>query len=116
MTRLRADSLLLLVAFIWGTAFIAQKHGNGYIGPLLFVGLRFFLSSLVLAPLALYEKKRSTSPLKQKDIWLTVLMGLILFSATTLQQVGLLTTTATNAGFLTALYVVLVPFVGWLLS
>jgi len=116
MTRLRADLLLLLVAFIWGTAFIAQKNGNGYISPILFVGLRFFLSSLVLAPLAFFEKKRSNEPLNKKDVWLTVLIGLILFCATSLQQIGLLTTTATNAGFLTALYVVLVPFVGWLLS
>ncbi len=52
MTRMRADLILLLVAFIWGTSFIAQKHANETMGPISFVGVRFLLSWIGVAPLA----------------------------------------------------------------
>lgn len=109
MSRVRADLLLVLTAFIWGTAFIAQKNAGDLMGPISFVGLRFLLSCVALAPLALYESGRSGSPLKKGDWSLAGLIGFCLFAAAALQQVGLATTTATNGGFLTALYVVLVP-------
>jgi len=113
MSRLRADLLLLLTAFIWGTAFIAQKDANLSMGPLTFVGARFLLSALVLIPLAVYEARRAGAPLGPMD-WLQAgLVGLCLFAGASLQQVGLKTTTATNGGFLTALYVVIVPFLLW---
>ncbi|HEY3644766.1 MAG TPA: DMT family transporter [Gammaproteobacteria bacterium] len=113
MTRLRADMMLLLTAFIWGTAFIAQKDANHSMGPISFVGLRFLLSAIVLLPLALYESRRETAPLSRKD-WLQAgLVGLCLCTGSCLQQAGLVTTSATNGGFLTALYVVIVPFMVW---
>jgi drug/metabolite transporter (DMT)-like permease len=115
MNRLRADLLLLLTAFIWGTAFIAQKNANESMAPVLFVGSRFLLSALALIPLAWYEARKGTIPLSRKDIVQALLVGLCLFSGAALQQIGLMTTTATNGGFLTALYVVIVPFVVWLL-
>ena len=113
MTRLRADLLLFLTAFIWGTAFIAQKDANHSMGPITFVGSRFLLSALALIPLVIYEMRRSGTALSRKDWNQAVLVGLCLFAGAALQQVGLVTTTATNAGFLTALYVVLVPFMVW---
>ncbi|AZG75843.1 DMT family transporter [Methylocystis rosea] len=109
MSRVRADLLLVLAAFIWGTAFIAQKNAGELMGPITFVGVRFLLSCAALAPLALYERRYSDSPLKKGDLPLAGLIGLCVFLAAALQQVGLATTTATNGGFLTALYVVLVP-------
>lgn len=116
MNRLRADLLLLLTAFIWGTAFVAQKDANQSMGPITFVGARFLLSALALLPLVAYEARRAAAPLARLD-WLQAgLVGLCLFAGACLQQVGLLTTTATNAGFLTALYVVIVPFMLWTLT
>jgi len=109
MSRLRADLLLVLAAFIWGTAFIAQKNAGELMGPITFVGVRFLLSCVALTPLALYEARRSGSSLKKGDLLLAGLIGFCVFAAAALQQVGLATTTATNGGFLTAIYVVLVP-------
>ena len=113
MNRLRADLLLLLTAFIWGTAFIAQKDANQSMGPILFVGSRFLLSALALIPLVLYETRRNSTPLSRRDWLQALLVGLCLFAGASLQQVGLVTTSATNGGFLTALYVVIVPFMVW---
>jgi len=117
MTRLRADLLLLVVAVIWGTAFIAQKQANEAMGPISFVGVRFLLSWIALAPLALYERKRmDCPPLDARDMRLAGLIGLCLFIGAALQQIGLVTTTATNGGFLTALYVVFVPPMVWIVT
>jgi len=113
MNRLRADLLLLLTAFIWGTAFIAQKDANQSMGPILFVGSRFLLSALALIPLVIYEARRNPLPLSRRDWLQALLVGLCLFAGASLQQVGLETTSATNGGFLTALYVVIVPFMVW---
>ncbi|HEX2666765.1 MAG TPA: DMT family transporter [Gammaproteobacteria bacterium] len=113
MNRLRADFLLLLTAFIWGTAFIAQKDANQSMAPVLFVGSRFLLSALALIPLVIYEARRQGAALSRRDWLQALIVGLCLFAGASLQQVGLVTTTATNGGFLTALYVVIVPFMVW---
>ena len=116
MNRFRADLLLLLAAFIWGTAFIAQKDANRSMGPILFVGLRFVLSTAALLPLMRREARRVAAPLTRLDWIQAVIIGFCLFAGACLQQAGLITTTATNGGFLTALYVVFVPFILWLLT
>src|SRR5215469_5572938 len=113
MNRFRADLLLLLTAFIWGTAFIAQKDANQSMGPITFVGARFLLSALALIPLAVREARRASAPLSRLDWLQASLVGLCLVSGACLQQLGLVSTTATNGGFLTALYVVIVPFMLW---
>src|SRR5271154_4148755 len=110
MTRLRADFLLLAAALIWGTAFIAQKVGNGAIGPFLFVAGRFVLSALLLAPLAAREA-RGAAKLRPRDWMLASGIGATLFAGAATQQVGLKMTTVTDAGFITALYIAFVPFV-----
>lgn len=116
MSRLRADLLLLLTAFIWGTAFVAQKYANDVMGPSTFVGVRFLISALAIFPFMWGERGGAVAPLAKQD-WLTAgIIGLCLFIGAMLQQIGMLTTTATNAGFLTALYVVLVPLMVWLLT
>ncbi len=114
MTRLKADLLLLLCAFIWGTAFVAQKDLHAAAWPVLFVAARFLLSALLLAPLAWFESRHAAAPpLRRGDLGLALLVGLCLCTGATLQQWALTGTTATNGGFLTAVYVAFVPFVVW---
>lgn len=114
MTRLNADLLLLLCAFIWGTAFVAQKDLHAASWPALFVAARFLLSALLLAPLAWLEGRRPFAPAPRPgDLGLALLIGACLCAGATLQQWALTGTTATNGGFLTAVYVAFVPFVVW---
>jgi drug/metabolite transporter (DMT)-like permease len=113
----RADGLLLLAAAIWGGAFVAQRVGMDHVGPLTFNGVRFALGALTLLPLAFKERRKpvtlSGSPFTTgQTMWGGVSAGLVLFAGATLQQVGLVYTTAGKAGFITGLYVVLVPLLG----
>ncbi len=117
---LRANGLLLLTAFIWGFAFVAQRSGMRDIGPFAFNGIRFALGALCLLPLLLAGKRKtraapgrpSAGPTPLAKIAWVVLAGLVLFMGASLQQMGLVTTSAANAGFITSLYVILVPLVG----
>jgi len=109
---LQSDLLLLLTAAIWGFAFVAQRVGMDYIGPYLFNGIRFLLGASVLIPLILLSKKKTDIGLLLKA---GTVSGLLLFFGSNLQQLGITTTTAGNAGFITGLYVVIVPFLGLLL-
>ncbi|WP_413207608.1 DMT family transporter [Rhodospirillum sp. A1_3_36] len=121
--RLRSSLLLLLVAFIWGSAFVAQKtafetHGesgvNIPLGVLTFTGIRFILGALVVLPFMLWERSRAGIRVGKGteeggDFWRYLGIGAVLFTASLTQQQGILGTTVTNAGFLTAIYVPLVP-------
>jgi drug/metabolite transporter (DMT)-like permease len=111
VSRLRADLLLVLVAMIWGAAFVAQKNALAHIGPFTFVAARFSISALLVFPLAWRERRRA--PVKPAPCrWVEIVMlCLAFFSAAALQQVGLEKTSVTNAGFLTGLYVVFVPII-----
>lgn len=116
--RMRGNLLLLLTAFIWGVAFVAQKEGGATVGSLTFNGARSLLGGgllLVLLPLLdrMGLSHRPQTAEERKSLWLGgVLCGLALFTATNLQQLGLATTTAGKGGFITALYIVLVPVFG----
>ncbi|WP_443750821.1 DMT family transporter [Asticcacaulis solisilvae] len=114
VSRLQADLLLLLTAAIWGLAFVAQKSGLDGMGPFGFVGARFLLSTIVVLPLAWREwKGRAGLPaMTPKDWGLMGLLSLAFFAGAYLQQAGMVTASVTNAGFLTALYVVFVPVIG----
>lgn len=112
MNRLRADLLLLFNAVVWGSSFVAQKSANDFVGPISFIALRYLVSALLLAPFA-FRETRTNPPLQRRDFVFATTIGAILFVSMSLQQIGLLSTTATNAGFLTTLYVVGVPFVAW---
>jgi drug/metabolite transporter (DMT)-like permease len=120
---IKADGLLLLVAVIWGFAFVAQRSGMDVIGPYAFGAARFGLGTLSLLPVLILQSRRAKekgqvvhhlSPW-QRILW-PVAAGTVLFLAASLQQVGLVYTTAGNAGFITCLYVVLVPMVGFFLG
>ncbi len=115
----KADALLLLTAIIWGFAFVAQRVGMDHVGPFTFNGVRFALGSASLLPLIwLTSRRRDPAPrhLPQvggRDLLRGgLLAGLALFGGASLQQVGLVYTTAGNAGFITGLYVVIVPLLG----
>jgi len=115
---LRADGLCLVTALIWGLAFVAQRMGMEHLGPMAYNGIRFALGAAVLAPLAL-RSMRYPPPapfLPGGDLgfpWFRgMLAGAVLFAGASLQQVGLQYTTAGKAGFITGLYVVLVPLLG----
>ncbi len=113
MDRLRADLLLLLAAFFWGTSFLGQKTAGDALGPLTVVGLRYVVAGLLLLPLALVEARQATASLSRRDWRLVGLIGLCAIGGNSLEQWGLASTSVTNAGFLTALYVVMVPFAVW---
>lgn len=116
--RMRGNLLLLLTALIWGVAFVAQKEGGAVVGSLTFNGVRSLLGGgmlVVLLPLLdrLGISRPPANPEEKRSLWLGgLLCGLALFAATNLQQLGLLTTTAGKGGFITALYIVLVPVFG----
>jgi drug/metabolite transporter (DMT)-like permease len=112
LTRLRADLLILLAAVIWGTAFVAQKAGLGGMGPLTFIGGRFAMSALLLTPLV--RREAAGAPrLKWSEWLLGGAIGIVMCAGAVIQQFGLLTTSVTNAGFITTLYIGFVPFVAW---
>ncbi len=115
--------MLLLTAMIWGSTFVVQKTAfigadaalDDAIGPMFFTGLRFFLGALVVLPLALREHKRAQAPLSKNHLLIFILTGVVLFVATATQQIGIIDTSVTNAGFLTAFYVPLVPILALVL-
>ena len=116
--RLTADLLLLLVAAIWGSAFVAQRVAAAQTGVYLFNGLRFLLAAAALAPLVYFQVlgPRRLPGVGRRTAPGVLLAGLLLFGGAALQQAGLQYTTAGNAGFITGLYVVLIPIFlafGW---
>lgn len=117
--HLKGDIILILTAMIWGSAFVAQKVGMDHIGPFYYTGLRFALGALFLTPVMLFfsryrpfviQKRPNTPALLPAGL----LAGALLFGGSILQQVGLIYTTAGKAGFITGLYVVIVPMLGLL--
>ena len=117
---LRADLLMLLTAIIWGSSFIAQRLGMDSIGPFLYTGLRFALASIVLLPLILWLERRvqqrEPEPFNFGLLHGGLIMGMALTLGMNLQQVGLLFTSVTNSGFITGLYVIIVPLLGLFLG
>ena len=116
MTRTQANLLLLFVALVWGSAFVAQAHANAGVAPYTFTGIRFLLGACIIAPLAWRDYRavsRRESPPARRDVLGVVLLGLLLTLGAVFQQIGITGTTVTNAGFLTALYVPLVPLLSW---
>ncbi len=121
MTRLSADLLLLFAAAIWGLAFVFQKTAMATLGPCGFIAARAVVATLALAPLAWFEHTRPRSPTEPRHnvgagiVAVAAVAGVAFFGGAAFQQYGLTTSTATNGGFLTALYVVLTPPLAWLL-
>lgn len=134
--NMKNTAMLFLAALIWGFAFVAQSAGMEYVGPFTFNAVRCIIGSLVLVPVALLRKpegaeknrkngyENDEGPVKETGgthTWFVrnktlilggILCGLFLGVATNLQQIGIMTTSVGKAGFLTALYIVLVPIAG----
>lgn len=117
--------MLLTTALIWGTAFVAQRSGMDYVGPFTFNGIRFLIGALVMIPVILLmdklaKKNQPAIPMsneekkKERKILLIggFFCGLALLAGTGLQQMGLVYTSAGKTGFITALYIVIVPVIG----
>ena len=114
------NGLLLLGAMIWGAAFVAQSVGMDYLEPFTFQASRCFLGSLVLLPVIAVMDRRGvsrrpvTAEAKKQQLFYGLACGVVIFAACSLQQWGLLYTTPGKSGFLTSLYIILVPMAGLL--
>ena len=114
MNQLHANLILLLTALIWGFGFVAQRMGMDHLGPYAFNVCRFLVGALSLLPLLFFlRKKESGSTELNPSFWkFSIFAGFALFGGATLQQVGIQYTTVGKAGFITGLYVVIVPILG----
>ncbi|MDD3752142.1 MAG: EamA family transporter, partial [Tissierellia bacterium] len=115
--EIKSVFILLLTAAIWGFAFVAQRIGMDFLGAFTFNGIRFAMGSISLLPVIYFFNKKSkvenSAERVDADIKTTIkagmIAGIVLYIAASLQQVGLIYTTAAKAGFITSLYIVLVP-------
>lgn len=111
----KSDLLLLITAAIWGFAFVAQRVGMNYIGPYTYNGIRFAFGAISLIPIMFFKNDKNTKNEKsQKKIYLIygAIAGVLIFGGSNLQQIGLIKTQAGKAGFITDLYIVIVPLIG----
>ncbi len=126
--KMQSNILLLFTALIWGSSFVAQKSGMDYIEPFTFNGIRMLIGGLVLIPVILLMDRKKTpdkdaqpvsaeekAKAKKEMITGGICCGLAIFAASSLQQFGVSYTTAGKAGFITTLYVVIVPIISVLL-
>lgn len=109
---LRSETLLLFSSAIWGFAFVAQRAGMEHTGPLIFNGVRFALGTAALLPFIIVSVRKAKGPVWPEALRRGAAAGIVLFLGATLQQAGIVDTTAGKAGFITGLYVVLVPILG----
>lgn len=107
--RLKGDLVLLLVSFVWGSGFVAQRLATEHLGVFVFNGVRFLLAGLFLLPFVGWKLRfeRRAAP------WMLA-AGVMLFSAVGFQQAGIFSTSIANAGFITGLYVVIIPIIQWI--
>ena len=122
--QLRGSIMLFTTALIWGTAFVAQKSGMDSMPPVAFNGIRTVIGGIALLPVIYImtqaAKRKGTyheeTPQEKKTLWIGgICCGLALCAAGNIQQIGMVYTTAGKTGFITALYVILVPLIGLIL-
>jgi len=120
--QLRGSIMLFITALIWGSAFVAQSAGMDYVGPLTYNGVRMVIGGLVLIPVIPFLRKLSNKGnpidkqrqkmINKESIKAGLVCGIFLCLASTIQQIGISYTTVGKAGFITALYIVIVPIMG----
>ena len=117
--QLRGSAYLVLAALIWGMAFSAQSEGSEHMGPLSFTAVRSLITFAALLLLALVSGRVARARGAAADdqpigayLKLGLPLGLVMFLATVLQQIGISHTTVAKSGFITALYIVIVPLLG----
>ena len=118
---IEGSGLLLITSLVWGLGFIAQKLGMDHMQPFMFTGIRNYMGALALLPIIYFTGKRARKLGKSSgDLKTTVIAGVVcgvcLFIASNLQQVGIQYTTAGKTGFITAMYIVLVPIIGFFMG
>ncbi len=116
MTRTTANLLILLAAAIWGAAFVPQQTAMQTLTPMWFLALRFALSMVVTAPFLVFEHARASVRPSRRAWKLIGAAGAVFLVANILQQTSLMTTSVTNAGFITSLYILFTPFAAMLLT
>lgn len=117
MNRPIAVALLVLCTALWGLAFVFQKGAMQHMQPLTFAGVRYWLGSFLVLPLAVWEYRRRTAAgvVLSRGQWVRIgILSLAFFLGVWLQQVALLTTSVTNGGFITSLYVIFTPIVTYI--
>lgn len=127
--ELQTDIMLIIAAILWGLGFVAQRDGINYIGPFYYTAIRFFIGVLCLLPIYFFtrkyepkimpnnEKSGNENKVERKTVIFSgLIVGLFLFLGVNAQQVGLVTTTAGKASFITAMYMILVPIFALLLG
>ena len=115
LKRFRGSIMLLLAAIIWGTAFVAQSKGMDYVEPFTYNSIRTLIGGIALFPVnAVLSKRSSLHSVTHRKVSIIggICCGIILFAASSFQQLGISMTTAGKAGFITALYVIIVPVSG----
>ena len=114
MNQPQANLILLLTALIWGFGFVSQRMGMDHLGPYAFNVCRFLVGALSLLPLLFFLRKKGSGSTDFNPSFskFSILAGFALFGGATLQQVGIQYTTVGKAGFITGLYVVIVPILG----
>lgn len=118
MNRPIAVGLLVLCTALWGFAFVFQKGAMQHMQPLTFMGARYLLGSIVVLPLAVWEFRRRTAAgvVLTRGQWVRIgVLSIAFFAGVWLQQQALLTTSVTNGGFITSLYVIFTPLVTYIM-
>ena len=112
--EIKTDIMLVVAAILWGLGFVAQRDGMNYIGPFFYTAIRFGIGVLCLLPIYFITRKQERKiKVEKKTILIAgLIVGVLLFLGVSAQQIGLQTTTASKASFITALYMVLVPIFG----
>ena len=111
--QLKGTIQLTLTALIWGVAFVAQSVGMDHVGPFTFACLRFILGALFLIPFIYFNKGDKTirdGSIRTNTVKGGILCGIFLVSATLFQQYGIIYSSVGKAGFITSLYIIIVPF------
>ncbi|MEO6012243.1 MAG: DMT family transporter [Devosia sp.] len=117
MSRPIAVLLLVICTMLWGLAFVFQKDAMQHMQPLTFAGVRYVLGSSLVLPLAIFEyrRRRAKGIVLSRAQWIRIaILSLAFFLGVWLQQVALTTTSVTNGGFITSLYVIFTPVVTYL--
>ena len=115
----RANLLLFITAMIWGFSFVAQRQGMEHVSPFTFNAVRFAIGAASLLPIILLDRTQRQTALPQAFFNKATMtgglcLGVALFIGSSLQQIGIVETTAGKAGFITGLYVIIVPLLGLL--
>ena len=110
----KGNVLLFITAAIWGFSFVAQSSAMEHIGPFTFQAIRFLLGAVTLVPLIIVCKKKGNAVYNKKDMWIGgILCGVTLFIASSFQQIAIACGASTGkAGFITAMYIIIVPILG----